>query len=589
MTENARPRLAPQPAISREPAISRISAPSPRRIRKTSGRFRVSRSTLAFAVALAIFASVPASGYSPSDPIVQEMVRRGIDYLESLEAEEANRGSYSEPGSAMLIAYAHYKIEADPENPIVRRGVEHAKDYLRKLDERPVPTGETKAIYEISVAALLLAQIDPVAFKPQLQQAQRLLYAEQFSNGGWGYKGERNGDTSQTQYALLALWTLDHVGVSLDYARVKRAAEWLLRVQDVSGGWPYHGVDPGPGAPLTRQTKVSMSMALAGGSSLLIAGDALRAWGNTKGQNGNNIEGLPKALMVYREETERQRPRMSKEPILRSIALCEQYRQRRPYKRSGGLDWYYYQLYTLERYESFIEIVTGKADNSPAWYNQVVEELRLDQDPKTGGWGILHRAHTHGAVSTAFAVLFLIRSTQKSIDTIGRGTLAGGRELPGDTTEIRVEGTQIKGRPAAEAVTDLLDILDEDGGDRLAGQSLPEDLKLASDPAERKAQLDRLERLVRGSQSWQARRVAARVLGSSDEPRVVPALIYALSDPDTVVRKYARDGLRFISRKFDGFDMPDEPTSDEVREAQAAWRAWYRTIDPTHVFVEFDL
>lgn len=581
MTENASPWLAPQPATPR------TTSAAPRRIPAMAGRFRFFCLVTAVSATLAIVASVPANAYSPSDPIVQAMVARGIAYLESLEAKEANQGSYSEPGSAMLIAYAHYKIEADPEKPIVRRGVSHAKKYLQVLEQRPVPTGETKAIYEISVAALLLAQIDPIAYKPQLQQAQRLLYAEQFSGGGWGYKGEKNGDISQTQYALLALWTLDHVGIPLDYARVKRAAEWLIRVQDISGGWPYHGVDPGPGAPLARQTKVSMSMALAGGSSLLIAGDALRVWGNTKDGDGNDIEGLPKALVVYREETDRRRPKMSKEPILRSIALCEQYRERNPYKRPGGLDWYYYQLYTLERYESFIEIATGKAEKSPAWYNQVVEELRADQDPETGGWGVVRRSHTGGSVSTAFALLFLIRSTQKSIDTIGRGTLAGGRELPGDTTEIRVEGTQIKGRPAAEAVTDLLNILDEDGGDRLEGKSLPDDLKLAPDPAERKAQLDRLERLVRGSQSWQARRVAARVLGSSDEPRVVPALIYALSDPDTVVRKYARDGLRFISRKFDGFDMPDKPTSEEVREAQAAWRGWYRTIDPTHVFVEF--
>ena len=84
----------------------------------------------------------------------------------------------------------------------------------------------------------------------------------------------------------------------------------------------------------------------------------------------------------------------------------------------------------------------------------------------------------------------------------------------------------------------------------------------------RSAQLDRLERLVRGSRSYQARRVAAKLLGLSDELRVVPALIFALSDPDDVVREYARDGLRFISRKFEGFGMPDKPNNSELRQAQ---------------------
>ncbi len=531
--------------------------------------------------------SLPA--YSPTDPVVQEMVARGIEYLESLSADEANQGSYSEAGSAMLIAYAHHKVEADPDNPVVQRGIDAALKYLKRLETESIPAGETKDIYEVSVAALLLADIDPIAYKPQLQQAQNLLYEEQFSHGGWGYKGEKHGDISQTQYALLALWTLDHVGIPLDYERVKRAADWLLRVQDPDGGWPYHGVDPGPGAALRSQQKVSMSMALAGGSSILIAGDALRAWGDTKQGDDPEIEGLPKALALHQEETDRRRPQMSKEPILRAIARCEQYRAQNPYKRSAGRDWYYYQLYTLERYESFIEIANRKTDKSPAWYNRVVEELRADQDPQTGGWGVQKASHTHAAVSTAFSLLFLIRSTQKAIDTISRGTLAGGRDLPSDTTDIRVDGTEIKGRPVAEAVTDLLDILEDDGADELDGKSLPEDLQLASAPEARSAQLDRLERLVRGSESWQARRVAARVLGSSDEVRVAPALIFALSDPDTQVRRYARDGLRFISRKFDGYGMPDEPNSDEVRQAQAAWRKWYRTIDPTHVFVDYDL
>jgi HEAT repeat protein len=73
-------------------------------------------------------------------------------------------------------------------------------------------------------------------------------------------------------------------------------------------------------------------------------------------------------------------------------------------------------------------------------------------------------------------------------------------------------------------------------------------LELDKNPIDRAAQLDWLERLVRGGRSWHARRVAARLLGGSDELRVVPALIFALSDPDQSVRTYARDGLRFISR-----------------------------------------
>ena len=145
------------------------------------------------------------------------------------------------------------------------------------------------------------------------------------------------------------------------------------------------------------------------------------------------------------------------------------------------------------------------------------------------------------------------------------------------------------GRPVATQVNDLLGMLEEDGADDLSEKSLPEDLKLAEGADERAAQLDRLERLVRGSKSWQARRVAARLLGMSDELRVVPALIFALSDKDTMVRLYARDGLRFLSRKFEGFGMPNEPSLTELRRAQDSWRAWYKKANPKYVFLSSDL
>lgn len=545
--------------------------------------------TLLLAVS-AVGSRQAAWAYSPEHPVVQEMVANAIGYLEKVTAEDAIRAGYTQAGTRMLLAYAHYKVSGEANNPVVDQGVDAAVEFIRQIQGRGVPTGPTKSIYELSVAALLLASVDAVTYRSQLEQIQQMLYAEQFSHGGWGYKGEKQGDVSQTQYALLALWTLDHVGVKLDYERVKRAVAWLLRVQDVSGGWPYHGDDPGPGRPLQRQRDVSMSMALAGGSSVLIAADALRVWGDTKTGKAADVPGLPKALKVHQEDAFRgSRAQVPKEPILRAIKLCEQYQLDQPYQRPGRPDWYYYQLYTRERYESFIEIAEGRQDENPAWYDAIVEQLREDQNAETGAFGQVQRSHTGDQVSTAFSILFLIRSTQKAIGSIGTGQTRGGRELPSDTTEIVVEGTQIKGRPVAAAVTDLLDILEEDGANDLDQTSLPEDLELASDPDQRSAQLDRLERLVRGSQSWQARRVAARLLGKSDQQRVVPSLIYALSDDDVYVRRYARDGLRFISRKFDGFGMPDEPTNDQLRDAQRNWRNWYRTIDPTHVFLDYDL
>jgi hypothetical protein len=332
-----------------------------------------------------------------------------------------------------------------------------------------------------------------------------------------------------------------------------------------------------------QKSEVGMSMALAGGSAALIGGDVLGMWGRKVENDAAKLfKGMPAAVKIPKTAKRRaSAPASIKTRVVNAVKLCQSYRDRKPFERKY---WYYYQLYTLERCESFLEIAFRRtADKSPDWYNRGVEELRGYQS-SNGAWGLDDRDKTGPENSTAFAILFLIRSTQSAISAASSGTLAGGQGLPKDTTDIRVTGTKIQGRPVAAEIGQMLDLLEDDEAD-LEDKSIPDDLKLAADPEARRAQLDRLQRLVRGSQSWQARRVAARLLGKSEQMDVVPALIYALSDNDTSVRRYARDGLRFISRKFDGFGLPDKPTDAEVKAAQEQWRQWYLTINPKYVFL----
>lgn len=542
-----------------------------------------------------------AQAYTPTDPIVTKMVDRGLTYLESLKDNElpGDPGSFSgAAGVQVLVAYAHHKCRHDPEHPVVKRGLSMAERIVASLAKQGA--SGAKRNYEAAVCVLLFAEVNPDQYRPQLQAVQKFLFDYQGPNGAFGYpmfKADSEGDISQAQYALLAIWTLDRNGIPLDYAKVANTLQWLMRVQDVQGGWPYFARDAGPGRPLSQQTGarnhshsgVSQSMAIAGGSSVLIAGDALRVWGDTTDDKDPGIAGLPEAIKLYTEDqnkSRRSRVKISPETVLGSINLLNRWRKANPAKATDP--YYFYRLYTLERLESFLEIAKGlPKDSSPAWYNQGVDELRKLQE----GDGAFSGRETweRKPIATAFALLFLIRSTQKTIFTMSQGSLAGGYGLPSDTTDIRVDGTQIKGRPVAAQVTDMLDILEKDGGGETEGKSLPDDLQLAKDPKSRAAQLDRLERLVRGSRSWQARRVAAQLLAKSDDLRVVPSLIYALSDPDGPVKLYARDGLRFLSRKFDGFGMPDDPSKVQVDSAQKQWRDWYRTINPKYVFLDYDL
>lgn len=531
------------------------------------------------------------------EPDVQRMVEKGIAYLEknySTKTHYKFAGIDSAGyGEHALMAYAHMKVHHDPTSPVVQQGIKSARTYVGLLGQ-PDPGGShSKTIYTVSISGILLAEVDRVKYRSELKRVAEFLKKAQYRNGAFGYFGMQDGDTSQTQYAMLALWVLDNAGVNIDYTAPPQTIGWLLRVQDPSGGWPYQGKDPGGVNKRISQAEVTASMGVAGGSAALIAADIVRTWGEKEAGNDPGISNLPDAVKLNVEGIENMgatRPKVVKEPILSAISELDAWLGKHSPDPGKLRSIYpYYQLYTLERYESFKEVAHNqKPDPSPAWFRSGVSWLK-ERQSSDGGWTKDAYRTMSGTTSTSFAILFLIRSTQKAIEQTQEGTLAGGQGLPGDTTKIRVNGTQIEGEPVAEAVTDLLDMLEGDDPNALEGKSLPEDMMLATEPKARKAQVDRLIRLVRGSSSWQARRVAARLLGQSDEIRVVPSLIFALDDGDTRVRTFARDGLRFISRKFEGFGMEIQPGEKqdygELRRAQRLWKEWYLTMDPGYIFI----
>lgn len=548
---------------------------------------------------LLLFASTrearPVWAYGSDSPKVVEMVDKGVRFLEGLSQADLTKGSWGgEDYHIVLVAYAHFKARHDPDAPLVRAGVRKAQQTAASVSPRGpggIPGSTNKTIYQVSISILLLCEVDAVKYEKEIVAMRDSLLAVQMPHGGFGYLGEPNGDTSQAQYVVLAMWTMDQKGIKVPEARVNAIHTWFQRVQDIGGAWPYRATDPGAGKPLARQGTqyMSMSTTLAGASSILIAGDYFLLW--RERQRINPIpKGVPEAVFVEGEKPlpgkeRRNAAQLKPDDILASVNRMANYRNK---EGSKGSAWHYYLTYSLERFESFYEFARNQSPPEPPWYNQAVDDLASRQ-AANGGWGVKDNANSPPPVATAFAILFLVRSTKQAIEESQQGTLAGGFGLPGDTTKIRVDGTQIKGEPVAGAVTDLLDMLEGDDADALEGKSLPEDMELATEPKARRVQIERLERLVRGSSSWQARRVAARLLGQSDEIKVVPSLIFALDDPDTVVRTFARDGLRFISRKFEGFGMEIKPGKKqdygELRKAQRLWREWYLTMDPGFIFV----
>jgi hypothetical protein len=81
------------------------------------------------------------------------------------------------------------------------------------------------------------------------------------------------------------------------------------------------------------------------------------------------------------------------------------------------------------------------------------------------------------------------------------------------------------------------------------------------------------------------RLLAVRALGRSGKLDYVPSLLHALSDPDRRIVLEARDGLRFVSRNFQGLGPPDDFTEQQRFQAIDAWRNWYKSLRPTALVV----
>jgi hypothetical protein len=164
--------------------------------------------------------------------------------------------------------------------------------------------------------------------------------------------------------------------------------------------------------------------------------------------------------------------------------------------------------------------------------------------------------------------------------------------LPTDANNVTMRLGNVIRKPLTGPADKLLSVLEntEDPSFLAAVEGFAAQ-GLEPDEAQLPDHVARLRKLA-GGDSPAARAVALRALARTRELDHVPLLIFALRDPDWGVVREARDGLRFISRKFDqlGPEIPiDEDFDREQIEAARhkaieAWKAWYRSIRPEYVF-----
>ena len=517
-----------------------------------------------------------AQNYSPEHPKVQAMLDLGVDFLN----KAPNPSNTYEGGTPALIAYTLLKVTGNPDLPKVKAGIAIAQQMARNI--RSGRHAES-VVYGISVAAVLLAEADPVAYRSELEAILTWFVSVQKQHGGFGYLEKPTGDTSQVQYAMLALWTMHKAGLDVPTQTIEGAIRYLNMTRDPSGGWGYQGNIPTGVTGLILQTQVTKSLATAGSCSILIAGDILGFYRQMKRGNAEE-DGIPDVFvrtdLVKKNRAERRELTMKRDDLDPTIDAAVKYQNATDF--TGG-NFYYYLRYSQERYESFLEVREAKQPKNPGWYNRGVTELAGLQEPNGAFLQSKKSDYTPDDICTCFALLFLVRSTQKAIGKINEGLLAGGYGLPDDVSSVRRVGDRIV-NDAETSVENLLELMENDNTGNVEIGLLPENLKLSKDAGVRKDQVARLSRLLI-SNDPKSRQLAAKLLGRSEDFDQAPELIYALLDSNDKVPMIAEESLRLLSRKLNAGTLRQNPKQGEKLAAFKYWKTWYLGVRPDYEFV----
>lgn len=516
------------------------------------------RASLLVLTLLAAAAPARGQGHGAAEPAIQH----GLRYLRSQAAS-------LEVGQSALTALAMNKAEVPDTDPVLQGLVRKVLDRFTDQGYIPEKRGGHD-LYETAVVIMALANIDPVGFKPQVKAAAEYLISRQKGNGSWDYDNRTAGDCSMTQYALLALWEADGVGVAVPPALWDNAALWFARVQFPDGAWNYH--------PDQANYPPTVSMTAAGVGSLLICQRQLAAY--RKGSETPHPLLIP--LVVEGSLEARYKPVSTSGGLNQSIRRGIEFLAQnfRPESSIMGQSTYY-GMYGIER----VGALADKDALSPMgdWFDKGMRFILQSQKPD-GSWAGADAAHGV-ASNTCWAILYLTRSTAISVRKIeirrlGAGTLLGGRGLPSDMTNLTIAQGRIVPKPMNGAVDGMIAVLEDpratNADSALAGLV---DRYTADGPAALRPFKDRFRKLLRDRDPG-VRRVACWALARIGDLDSAPELILALLDRDDAVGVEARVGLELLSRKVKGLGPPRGATPDEKLAAARRWRDWYESIRP---------
>ena len=357
------------------------------------------------------------AGLTPQSPEIRAAVERAKNALVTTKYVGRTVGYRA------LTALALVKSGLPKDHGYINQTLEMIKTQYQTL-----PAPAYTAVYDTSVCIILLCALDPVTYQREIKALLDYLLSLQRPFGSFSSPNLPTadyGDTSMTQYAILAFWEAEKAGVAVPTERWQLATNWLLRTQTGGGGFAYNPERISPVEP-------SHSMTAGGLGSCYIA--AARA-GVTKAPVKPETPSLPSALQPVVEKrppAENNKLGVNTEALQNALQRGDAWMAARFQVEVEGYLHYYH--YSFERYSAFREYVEQRPSPEPAWYDEIARYLLAKQNPD-GSWG--------SQENTSFAILFLVRSTKQSlqaaeVDLAAQGVLIGGRGLPLGAKELEM-------------------------------------------------------------------------------------------------------------------------------------------------------
>jgi hypothetical protein len=313
---------------------------------------------------------------------VERAIQEGVRYLKQtqrIDGSWPDADAEAHTGTTSLATLALLTAGEQPSSLHITR----ALNYLRNF-----PPDQLRSVYAVALQTMAFAAAEPerdgvkIANNVQWLENAQIRPGDRVAwPGSWTYsiaKG-RNGDNSNTQYALLGLNAATEVGIPVKPEVWTLARNYWEQCQHADGGWAYT-----PEA----QSPVTGSMSCAGISSLVITG--LKRFQGQEFLRGSEIHNCGKGALNVN--------------LQRGIDwMAGHFRVGDNF--GHGQQWKFYYLYGMERAGR----LTGQrffGDHD--WYREGAEELVHTQDKLQGFWrGTLFEERE--VVSTSLALLFLAK------------------------------------------------------------------------------------------------------------------------------------------------------------------------------------